>query len=303
MERKQLLSISASVLAAAWMASDAGSVLAQSSGERKSFGGTQSERTQDSGTPLPEKSPMTGTDKSSGSSRGNATSQSGTKDNKTINPDVNQSVGGSQSERTGDSGTPLPKKSPSTGTVERGSQAAPGAGQSGMRDSKPVQPDISSPNTSTGGTQSQRTGDSGTPLPEGSRMGGTVDPTPGSGRRAGTQDAQGMRQSGDSSGRSGMAGERWAMEDIKEAQEALKDKGHDPGSIDGRMGPKTREAIRAFQSSNGLRATGSLNAETAKKLGVEREGSSGSSRGSMDKDRSGSSSMPKDSTKRDSSAR
>jgi Putative peptidoglycan binding domain len=270
MERKQLLSISASVLAAAWIASDAGFVLAQSSGEKKSQGGSQSERTgSDSGTPVPEKSPMGGTvEKGTGSE----TSKSGTKD---------KSVGGSQSERTGrDSDTPLPEKSKMGGS-EKGASSTPGSGasQSGMKDSKSI-----------GGSQSERTGgDSRTPLPEKSAMGGTVDQTPAAGRKAG----------------SGMGGERWAMQDIKEAQEALKDKGHDPGSIDGVMGPKTREAVRAFQSSNGLQATGSLNAETAKKLGVEREGSSGkSSPGSMDmnKDRSGSSSMPKDSTKRDSSA-
>jgi Putative peptidoglycan binding domain len=271
MKRKQLLSISASVLAAAWIASDAGLVLAQSSSSEKkdkSVGGSQSERTgSDSGTPVPEKSPMGETvEKGTGS----GTSKSGMKD---------KSVGGSQSERTGrDSDTPLPEKSKMRGS-EKGASSTPASGtsQSGMKDS-----------SSVGGSQSQRTGgDSRTPLPEGSRMGGSADPTQSSGRAAGSQQAR---------------GERWAMQDIKEAQEALKDKGHDPGSIDGRMGPKTREAIRAFQSSNGLQATGSLNAETAKKLGVEREGSSGSSRGSMDKDRSGSSSTPKDSTKRDSSA-
>ncbi len=104
-----------------------------------SVGASQSERTgNDSQTPLPEKSPMTGTvEKGSGSTKGSSssgttkgsgstgtskgTSQSRTKDGETINPDLNPSVGGSQSERTGnDSGTPLPKNSPSTGTVEKG---------------------------------------------------------------------------------------------------------------------------------------------------------------------------------------
>jgi hypothetical protein len=129
MKRKQLLSISASVLAAAWIASDAGLVLAQSSGEKKdkSVGGSQSERTgSDSETPLTDKKQMGTGEKGTGSTEGSSskgakgTKQSGTKDSKTIHPDVNESVGGSKSER-GSGGTPLPEKSPSTGTVEKGS--------------------------------------------------------------------------------------------------------------------------------------------------------------------------------------
>jgi hypothetical protein len=139
MKAKRLLSISAFVFAAAWITSDAGMAMAQTKGKdsktihpdvNQSVGGSQSERTgSDTQTPLPDKSPMTGTvEKESGSTQGSGsksskgTSQSGKKDSTTIHPDLNPSVGGSQSERTdGDSGTPLPKKSPSTGTVEKGS--------------------------------------------------------------------------------------------------------------------------------------------------------------------------------------
>jgi hypothetical protein len=138
MKAKRLFAISASVLTAAWITADAGMGLAQTKSRdskvnpdlNPSVGASQSERTGgDSQTPLPEKSPMTGTvEKGSGSTKGSSssgttkgTSQSRTKDDKTINPDLNPSVGGSQSERTGsDSGTPLPKNSPATGTVEKG---------------------------------------------------------------------------------------------------------------------------------------------------------------------------------------
>lgn len=138
MKAKRLLAISASVLTAAWITADAGMGLAQTKSRdskvnpdlNPSVGASQSERTgNDSQTPLPEKSPMTGTvEQGSGSTKGSSssgttkgTSQSRTKDGKTINPDLNPSVGGSQSERTGsDSGTPLPKNSPATGTVEKG---------------------------------------------------------------------------------------------------------------------------------------------------------------------------------------
>ena len=138
MKAKRLLAISASVLTAAWITADAGMGLAQTKSRdskvnpdlNPSLGASQSERTgNDSQIPLPEKSPMTGTvEQGSGSTKGSSssgttkgTSQSRTKDGKTINPDLNPSVGGSQSERTGsDSGTPLPKNSPATGTVEKG---------------------------------------------------------------------------------------------------------------------------------------------------------------------------------------
>ena len=132
MKAKRVLSISAAVVAAAWISADAGMVLAQTKGNdskvnpnlNPSVGASQSERTgNDSQTPLPEKSPMTGTvEKGTGSSSTGTTgtSKSRTTDDKTINPDLNESVGGSKSERSS-GGTPLPEKSPMTGTVEKGS--------------------------------------------------------------------------------------------------------------------------------------------------------------------------------------
>ena len=61
-------------------------------------------------------------------------------------------------------------------------------------------------------------------------------------------------------------GARWTKEEVKKAQEALKNRGHDPGSIDGVMGPQTVKAIKGFQSANGLKETGRLDAQTAEKL-------------------------------------
>jgi len=70
------------------------------------------------------------------------------------------------------------------------------------------------------------------------------------------------------SGRSsGMAGGK--REQVKAAQQALKDKGHDPGPVDGVMGPKTQAALKDFQSKEGLSASGQLDTETMSKLGVE----------------------------------
>jgi len=59
--------------------------------------------------------------------------------------------------------------------------------------------------------------------------------------------------------------------DIKKVQETLRDKGYYTASVDGRMGPQTREAIRQYQKSENLPVTGHLDGETAGKLGVGQE--------------------------------
>jgi polyhydroxyalkanoate synthesis regulator phasin len=56
--------------------------------------------------------------------------------------------------------------------------------------------------------------------------------------------------------------------DVMSAQQALKDKGHDPGAIDGRMGPNTRAALKSYQKSEGLKETGRLDSETRTHLGL-----------------------------------
>ncbi|HEY1265937.1 MAG TPA: peptidoglycan-binding domain-containing protein [Candidatus Binatia bacterium] len=61
---------------------------------------------------------------------------------------------------------------------------------------------------------------------------------------------------------------------VKQIQQALKDKGQDPGPIDGVMGGQTKSALKAYQSANNLKATGMVDAETAKSLGVKAPSSS-----------------------------
>jgi peptidoglycan hydrolase-like protein with peptidoglycan-binding domain len=58
-------------------------------------------------------------------------------------------------------------------------------------------------------------------------------------------------------------------EQVRAVQQALKDKGHDPGEVDGVMGPKTQAALRDFQSKEGIKANGRLDSETMSKLGVQ----------------------------------
>jgi peptidoglycan hydrolase-like protein with peptidoglycan-binding domain len=54
---------------------------------------------------------------------------------------------------------------------------------------------------------------------------------------------------------------------VEHAQQALKDAGHDPGSIDGVMGARTTAALKAYQQKQGLPVTGQLDDATAAKLG------------------------------------
>jgi peptidoglycan hydrolase-like protein with peptidoglycan-binding domain len=55
---------------------------------------------------------------------------------------------------------------------------------------------------------------------------------------------------------------------VMAAQQALKDKGHDPGMIDGKMGPHTRAALVGYQKAEGLKVTGRLDDDTRTKLGM-----------------------------------
>jgi peptidoglycan hydrolase-like protein with peptidoglycan-binding domain len=51
-----------------------------------------------------------------------------------------------------------------------------------------------------------------------------------------------------------------------ELQERLNQLGYKVGTVDGVIGPRTTEALRKFQSDNNLSATGTLDAQTIKKL-------------------------------------
>ena len=53
---------------------------------------------------------------------------------------------------------------------------------------------------------------------------------------------------------------------IRQIQKALKNAGYNPGTIDGRMGRETKDAIRAFQRANGLSADGKAGKNTWKLL-------------------------------------
>jgi peptidoglycan hydrolase-like protein with peptidoglycan-binding domain len=53
---------------------------------------------------------------------------------------------------------------------------------------------------------------------------------------------------------------------IEEVQVILKSEGYEPGNMDGRMGKETRDAIKAFQESIGLKSTGYVDKITLTQL-------------------------------------
>ena len=63
-----------------------------------------------------------------------------------------------------------------------------------------------------------------------------------------------------------VAGKMERSDDIRQAQTALKDKGHDPGPIDGIHGPRTSAALRSYQKAENIKVTGRLDSETRSHL-------------------------------------
>jgi peptidoglycan hydrolase-like protein with peptidoglycan-binding domain len=61
------------------------------------------------------------------------------------------------------------------------------------------------------------------------------------------------------------------QDDVRNMQQALFDRGHYRGKVDGVMGLRTRESIRAFQKTENLPATGQIDSQTAQKLGIAQD--------------------------------
>lgn len=57
-------------------------------------------------------------------------------------------------------------------------------------------------------------------------------------------------------------------DDVRKAQQALTANGHNPGSVTGVMDGKTQQALRDFQKAHNLPVTGTLDPQTAQKLGI-----------------------------------
>ena len=66
------------------------------------------------------------------------------------------------------------------------------------------------------------------------------------------------------------------LDDFKGVQSALSKLGFDPGKIDGKDGPNTQKAVRAFQAQASIRIDGKVGPETRGALSEQLSAKSGS---------------------------
>jgi hypothetical protein len=160
-----------------------------------------------------------------------------------------QSVGGgTPSQRSRESDNPVPPGDKAGTDPGSAGQSPGGKGQSG--------------------SPSQRSRESDNPIPPGDKV-GTEQPPIGSGRSSLPQGSRDPSKVGQGSRNVSPTHAMGGQQGIRQAQEALKNQGHDPGPIDGVLGPQTRQALKTFQSSNGLKQSGMLDAETKQKLNID----------------------------------
>jgi peptidoglycan hydrolase-like protein with peptidoglycan-binding domain len=87
-----------------------------------------------------------------------------------------------------------------------------------------------------------------------------------------SQDSMSNPSHGDAARGAGMSqsgGQTQSSAAVREAQQALQQKGFDVGPIDGVMGPKTSAALREFQQAQGLKSSGRLDQQTLSALNVQ----------------------------------
>lgn len=118
----------------------------------------------------------------------------------------------------------------------------------------PAPPQSQSPSMNENGSSGSSAAPAQSPMGNNKTMG-----TTGSGA---STDQNGTMSSGSSS--------HGAMnaDEVKEAQQKLKDEGDYTGQVDGKFGPQTAQAVKQYQQKNGLRQTGHLDRRTLTKLGV-----------------------------------
>jgi peptidoglycan hydrolase-like protein with peptidoglycan-binding domain len=161
-------------------------------------------------------------------------------------------------------------KAGGTWTTSTEGTTTPGASGTTTDDSGSTSTDQSTGTTpgAEGTTTDQPSGTTTTPSDSGttptpSDSGTTTTPSDASGSTtpSGTDQAGATPSAASSSAASG------GSRDVMDVQRALSTQGHQL-SVDGIMGPKTRDALRKYQQEQGLEATGELDAETARRLNV-----------------------------------
>ncbi len=95
------------------------------------------------------------------------------------------------------------------------------------------------------------------------------------GQSAAQPEQQMQEQSGQSQqqqAQSKQGQQQLSSDEIRQLQQQLQAQGHNPGKVDGVMGPKTAKAIREFQQAQGISASGQPDSQTLQALGVQPKG-------------------------------
>lgn len=101
-----------------------------------------------------------------------------------------------------------------------------------------------------------------------------------SGSNMGNTSSSTMNRGGSTgAGSSGYHAGSMDQQTVRQVQQALSDKGHNPGPIDGIMGPRTRSALQDYQRAQNITGTG-LDSRTLESLGVQARSGMGSDSGS-----------------------
>jgi peptidoglycan hydrolase-like protein with peptidoglycan-binding domain len=86
---------------------------------------------------------------------------------------------------------------------------------------------------------------------------------------------QPMQQSNNNGQNSNDQAAQLKPDQVKNLQQALNSKGFHVGRVDGKLGPRTRQALTRFQKSQKLQQSGQPDGRTLQALGVEMNGKSG----------------------------
>ena len=114
-------------------------------------------------------------------------------------------------------------------------------------------------------------------------------------KRSQGQSDQAQAQGSQSSQGSQSAQSSQSPDVVKQAQEKLSSAGMDSGPADGKLGPKTQAAVKEYQQSKGIQASGKLDQKTLAALGVN-ESSGSASTGSTKSSSGASASSPSSSS-------
>ena len=158
------------------------------------------------------------------------------------------------------------------------SQNGSGLNGSGQTDGNGRQGDMGG---GSQGSMESGNGSSGS-TPQGSDLGGTSQggamQNPASGN---DPSGQNSAMQGDPSS-TGKKETGWpSVAGVQQIQQKLNEQGYKVGSVDGKFGPKTKEALRKFQETKGIKPTGQPDKQTMAALGVQNDAmQGGSSQGS-----------------------